>query len=396
MTDPRDVTGPLPRVSREAAEIRRRGEELIDVVAERSRADLRARVGRLRGAAPLIAQSAVAAGIAWYLAQRIGEAVNSDDPAPPIFAPVAAVVSLGSALGQRLRRTVELVVGVALGGGVGDLLIEWIGTGTAQLTLIVALAMTAAVLLDGGQLLVIQAATSSVLVATLVTPDGSLGGLDRFRDTLVGGGVGILVALVLLPLNPLAVARRAVVPVTAGLADALEAVAAALRAGDIDAGLAALTTMRALDPKVASMVTAVATSEEIARVAPMRWRSRDRFGAYADAAPQLDFAVRNGRVIARRSTVLLRGDQPCPPGLVDAIVALAGVVRSVGDEVGKPAEPHESRRGAVDAYALAREAQQPDSPVIVLVLIAQVRSLAYDLLRAGGLNRVDALALLDG
>ena len=34
--------------------------------------------------------------------------------------------------------------------------------------------------------------------------------------------------------------------------------------------------------------------------------------------------------------------------------------------------------------------------MIVLVLIAQVRSLAYDLLRAGGLDRVDALALLDG
>jgi uncharacterized membrane protein YgaE (UPF0421/DUF939 family) len=395
VTDPRDVTGPLPRVPRDAAEIRRRGEELLDEVAARSRANLRTRVGRLQIAAPLILQSAVGAGLAWFLAQRIGDAV-SDNPPTPIFAPVAAVVSLGAALGQRLRRTVELVIGVALGVGVGDLLIGVIGSGTAQLALIVALAMCAAVLLDGGQLLVIQAATSSVLVATIVTPDGSLGGVDRFRDTLVGGGVGVLVALVLLPLNPLAVAQRAVVPVTSGLGDALDAVAAALRTHDIDAGIAALTATRALEPRIASMTTAVDTSQEVARVAPMRWRARERFGVYAEAAPQLDYAVRNGRVLARRSTVLLRGEQPCPPELIEAVSALAVAVRLVGEELEEPGEWRESRRQIVNAYALARGAQQPDSPTIVVVLVAQIRSMAYDLLRATGLNRVDALALLDG
>ena len=395
MTDFRDVTGPLPRVPRDAAEIRRRGEQLLEDVAARSRQNARTRFDRVRIAFPLIAQSASAAAIAWYLAQHLGQAV-SDHPPPPIFAPVAAVVSLGAALGQRLRRTVELVLGVALGVGVGDLLIEAIGSGALQLALIVALAMTAAVLLDGGQLLVIQAATSSVLVATVVTPDGSVGGLDRFRDTLVGGGVGMLVALVLLPLNPLAVAQRAVAPVTSGLAAALDAVAAALRASDIDAGLAALTRTRSLDPAVTAMKTAVATSEEIARIAPMRWRTRDRFGVYSQAAPQLDYAVRNGRALARRATVLLRGDAAGPPELLDAIGALAAAARLVGDELGEAAGPNESRRGLVEAYALARGAHQPDSPVIVVILIAQVRSLAYDLLRATGLNRVDALALLDG
>ncbi|HUR76043.1 MAG TPA: FUSC family protein [Sporichthya sp.] len=395
MADPRDVTGPLPRVPRDAAEIRRRGEEVLEDVAARSRANVRTRIGRLKVAAPLILQSAVAAALAWYLAQHLGNAL-SDHPQAPIFAPVAAVVSLGSALGQRLRRTVELVLGVALGVGVGDLLIKAIGSGTLQLALIVALAMTAAVLVDGGQLLVIQAATSSVLVATIVTPDGSLSGLDRFRDTLVGGGVGILVALILLPLNPLAVAQRAVAPVTTGLADALDAVAAALRAHDIDAGLAALTAARGLEPRVATMNTAVATSEEIARVAPMRWRSRDRFAVYAQAAPQLDYAARSGRVLARRGTVLLRGAEPCPPQLIEAVSALAGAVRLVGEELGGTVESQESRRALVNAYALARGVQQPDSAAILIVLIAQIRTMAYDLLRATGLNRVDALALLDG
>ncbi len=389
--DPRDVTGPLPRVPREAAEIRRRGEELLEDVAARSRADLRTRLGRLRTAAPLIAQAALAAGIAWYLANRI-----SDDSDPPFFAPIAAVISLGAALGQRLRRTLELVLGVALGVGVADLLIAQIGSGTAQLVLVVALAMSAAVLLDGGQLLVIQAATSSVLVATLVPADGSLGGVDRFRDALIGGAVGIVIGLFLLPLNPLAVAKRATLPVTDGLAGGLEQVAAALRARDLDAGRESLTRLRGMDRLVASMTTAVATSEELARFAPVRWRTRDRFGAYTDAAPQLDYAVRNSRVLARRATVLLRTEQNFPPELADAVAALAGASRSVGRQLTEPTDPRESRRLLVDAYATARGAQQPDAGMAVLVLIAQVRSVVYDLLRAGGLNRVDALALLDG
>ncbi len=391
MADPRDVTGPLPRVPRDAAEIRRRGEELLEDVAARSRQDLRARLSRLKVAAPLIGQAALAAGIAWYLANLV-----SDSPDPPFFAPVAAVISLGSALGQRLRRTLELVLGVALGVGVADLLIEAIGSGTGQLIGVVALAMTVAVLLDGAPLLVIQAATSSVLVATLVPADGSLGGIDRFRDALIGGAVGIVVGLFLLPLNPLAVAKRATLPVTGALARGLDAVAAALRTRDSDAGLASLSALRGTDAVVSNMTTALATSEEIARIAPVRWRSRDRFGAYADAAPQLDLAVRNGRVLARRATVLLRSGAEFPPELADAVAALAAAARAVGAQLTEPTEPDQSRRLLINAYALARGAQGPTSPVVVLVLIAQIRSVAYDLLRATGLNRVDTLRFIDG
>jgi Fusaric acid resistance protein-like len=66
----------------------------------------------------------------------------------PFFAPIAAVVSLNGA--RRLRRAVELVVGVSVGVGVGDLLIAAIGSGAWQISLVVALAMAAAVWLDGG------------------------------------------------------------------------------------------------------------------------------------------------------------------------------------------------------------------------------------------------------
>jgi uncharacterized membrane protein YgaE (UPF0421/DUF939 family) len=386
----RDVTGPLPRVPRDAAEIRRRGEALLDEMAERSRADVRTRLARLRMAAPLIMQAAVAAGLAWRLALWIGAGSG-----PPFFAPVAAVVSVGFAIGQRLRRTVELVIGVSLGVGLGDLLIRGIGNGTAQLMLVVLLATAAAVLLDGGQLLVTQAATSSVLVVVLVPTNQGVAGLDRCVNALIGGAVGVAVGLLLLPLNPMTLARRTTLPVTEGMADGLAAVSAALGARDIDAAMAALTTLRGLNAKVTAMTNAVATSDEIARIAPMRRYARERFGGYVEAAPQLDYAVRNARVLARRSTVLLRRGHEAPADLPAAIASLAEAARCLGEELGSERAPTISRRLLLDAYATARGSMGPDTPETAVVVIAELRAVVYDLLRATGLNRVEALALLD-
>ena len=55
----------------------------------------------------------------------------------PFFAPIAAVVSLGTSYGQRLRRVAEVTVGVAVGVFVGDLHGAAVGSGWWQLTLIV-------------------------------------------------------------------------------------------------------------------------------------------------------------------------------------------------------------------------------------------------------------------
>ena len=80
-----------------------------ELVAERSRMSLRARVARLRAKGWVIGQCAVAAGIAWWLAADVF------NHRLPFFAPIAAVVSLGMSYGQRQRRVAEVTIGVALG-----------------------------------------------------------------------------------------------------------------------------------------------------------------------------------------------------------------------------------------------------------------------------------------
>ncbi|MGH8838440.1 MAG: FUSC family protein, partial [Jiangellaceae bacterium] len=170
----------------------RRSEEALEALAARSRQGARDRLRRLRLTAVPIMQCAVGAALAWWVAT--GPLIGHERP---FFAPIAALISLGVGLGQRLPRVVELVVGVAVGVLVGDLLVAWIGTGVAQIALVVALAMVAAVALGGGAVIVTQAAASAVLVATL-TPTADEGvNLDRFVDTLVGGGIGLVVSALL-------------------------------------------------------------------------------------------------------------------------------------------------------------------------------------------------------
>ena len=89
------------------------------------------RVQRWRSKLFAVVQCSIAAGVAWWLAADVL------DHETPFFAPIAAVVSLGTSYGQRLRRVVEVTFGVAIGVFVADLLVVWIGTGAWQLALIV-------------------------------------------------------------------------------------------------------------------------------------------------------------------------------------------------------------------------------------------------------------------
>ena len=110
-------------------------------------------------------QTAVAAVVAWLAA-----GVLLDD-SQPAFAAIAAVICVGATFGQRGQRAVHLTAGVVLGITAADLLISVIGVGAPQLGLLVVLAMLAAVLLGGSEMVVIEAAVSAILLVS-VDPGG--------------------------------------------------------------------------------------------------------------------------------------------------------------------------------------------------------------------------------
>jgi len=359
-----------------------RGDELIDEAARRSRASLRARGARLIANALPIAQTSLGAALAWVVAHDV---IGHQRP---FFAPIAATISLGVTLGARGRRTIEMVVGVSVGVLVGDLLTAAIGHGTWQIALFVALAMAAALALGGGPLLVGQAASSAVLVASLAPPTNGVD-LSRSLDALIGGTIGLGIHY-LLPVDVVGRARRATAPLIAELAGALEDVADALEARDLDRAEAALERARHADALAARLHDAVSVGVETARLAPPRRGARGQLALYAGAAHHLELAVRNVRVLARGAVRALVLEDNVPPHVPLAVRELAAAVRALGRELETGDGAEEVRDAAVRAAGHATQVLEGTSNLSVSVLVGQVRSTAVDLLRALGLEHDDA------
>lgn len=356
----------------DAAELRRR-----------TGVTLRDRVRRVRGSVILSVQAAVAAGLAWYVAHDVLGHVQ------PFFAPIAAVVTLAISVGQRMRRAFEIVAGNAVGILLGELLILVIGRGAWQVSLVVLLAINLAIFIGGSASLVSQAASSGILVATLL-PLSDDYYLSRFVDAVVGGGIALLVMALLLPLNPLTEVQRAVRPLMEALTEGLDRGAEALAHGDSAAAQEALDQMREAESHLRAFGESLTASKELATIAPLHWGKHGLLAAYIDAADHLARALRNSRVLVRRIVSMIRDTEPVPESLVEAVHALSQSVSSLDRELAAAAEPERSRDAAVRAVRSARDAYLAGLGFSGDVVFAQVRSTATDLLRAAGLPREDA------
>lgn len=351
---------------------------------------LHTRLLQLRGSLFLLLQVGIGAGVAWYLATAV---VGHPQP---FFAPIAAVVSMLAAVGQRGRAVLELVAGVAVGILVGELILLGIGRGTWQVSLVVALAYGVTVLLGLGRLARVQACTSAILLATITPMPGSLGNpaLDRFLDALVGGAVGLLVTL-LVPSNPVRVVEREVSAVLGELVQVLRGTAEALRDGASDSAWAALDQARGLAPRLEALGGTIDAASEVSRLSPLRRGQRGHVGLYADSLRWIDYAVRDARVLARRSHVLLRRSLVTPSGLPLAIEHLADAVELFAADLAEQDRFDEVRRQLVRVAQEATATLSPAASLSAVSTVAQVRSVAADLMYASGAEPEDIDAWFD-
>lgn len=353
-------------------------------------AHVRAPVHRLRVAILPILQCSLAAGLAWYLATEVFAHEQ------PFFAPIAAVISLGLSLGQRWRRALEVAIGVTVGVAVGDLIIAAIGSGTWQITVVVAIAMVVAVMLDRGPLVPIQAATSAVLVATLLPP-GGVDGIHRVIDALIGGVVAIVVVAVV-PTHPVLRARRDAAGVLTTVSDVLLDVAEGLRRMDRDLLLEALEEARGTQPEIDAMRSDISGGREISVISPLYWNSRSRLDRITAVADPIDNAVRNVRVLARRAASAVDKNESIKPDIVELIVRLAQAFEVVNDMIladpGQQPDPASAARGLRSIARRSKPELVEGSALSETVILAQIRSTLVDLLMVCGLTRVSAIATL--
>jgi uncharacterized membrane protein YgaE (UPF0421/DUF939 family) len=360
-----------------------RAHPLLEEAAERSRVSARARAERLRDAARAILQATLAATLAWVVATEVV------GHSRPFFAPVSAMITLGLTQGERGRRAVEVVLGVTLGIAIADLLVIGLGTGWWQLALVVALAMSAALLLGSGQMFAQQAAVSAALVATLQPPDGGIS-FARGVDALLGGSIALAISALVLPAHPGRMVREAAAPVLEELAGVLDDVAAGLAARSRDALQAALTRGRAIDPLARRLDQALVVGRETARLAPPRRRLLRTVDVYADAAAQIDLAVRNVRVLARGARRAIDLDENVPPEAADALRELAAAVRALSVALDDPGRAGAVREPALRAAGKATLVLERTGNLSVSVIVGQVRSTAVDLLRGAGMSYDEA------
>jgi hypothetical protein len=360
-----------------------RGRPLIEEAAERSRVSARARVTRVREAGRSLVQVAVAVTAAWLLAHDLIGHVR------PFFAPVAAIITLGLSLGERRRRAIEVALGVTVGIAVADVLVSAVGTGAWQLALVVSLTMAAAQLLGSGRMFTQQAAVSAVLVATLQPPSAGIT-FARAIDALVGGAVALLVNAVVFPANPLRLVREAAGPVLGALAAALDELADAVLARDRDAVHAALMSARAIEGPARALHDTLAVGRDTARIVPTSRGSGDRVDAYAEAAGQIDLAVRNVRVLARAARRAVEVGDAVPPEVAEALRELGTAVRALDRALADPGSAPDVRVHALRAAAGATVVLERTANMSVSTMVAILRAAATDLMRGTGMSYEEA------
>ncbi len=374
----------MPRLRDTDRPLSDRAAPLIEEAAERSRVSMRTRLERLRLSWRSVLQAGVAAGLAWLFATEV---LGHPDP---FFAPVSAIITLGLTVSQRGRRAVEVAIGVAVGIAVGDLLVLAIGVGAGQLTIVVMLATSLAILLGSGQMFVTQAAVSAALVATIQPPTDGVT-FARFIDALAGGTIALIVSGLVLPADPVSLVRRAAKPLLEELAATLDDIVAAITERDRERAEAALRRARGIDELSASFLEAVDVSRETIRYAPPRRRLRGRVEGYADAATQIDLAVRNVRVLARGAIRAVRLDENMPPETAEAVSELAAAVRAYCDGLDNPKAVERVREHALRAAAKATLVLENTGNLSVSVIVGQVRSTATDLLAGTGMATDEAV-----
>jgi uncharacterized membrane protein YgaE (UPF0421/DUF939 family) len=330
---------------------------------------------RLRAMLWPILETAGAAVGAWYLAKLL---LSERETA---FAPIAAVICLGAAIGQQRERALELIGGVVLGVLIADLLVRLLGTGPPQVGLMVVLAMSAAVLVGGGPLLMTEAGVSAIIIGS--TAPSTLGLFPvRPIEALVGGAVAFGVHSLVFPPDPLLHVGRAANAVFSGLGRTLEDLSTALDTGDRGQAERTLEAARAIDRDVRALGDALALGHETARSAPLRWSARPALERQQEIGRHLDFAARDTRVLARDTVRYLRSGGAPVPDLADAVGDLAKALWALAATFDDPRAPEQPRSLALRAAGRATEAMARHADLMLIEIAGQVRSTAADLVRA--------------
>ena len=260
-----------------------------------------------------ILQTAAAAVAAYYVALLLPLDDNK-----PVFASIAAVISIGASYHQRGRRAVELVAGVVVGLTVADLIIHAIGTGPLQIGLMIVIAMSAALAWASrccgsarprarrrrSRRWSARARATRPIVSSKPSSAAwwrSPSPRCSSRPTCAGSSRARR-----RPCSPTSARRWKAWPVRS-------------RKPIPTARRTPCAPPWAIETDLAAFDEAVVTAREMVRFAPPRRGARSVLERHAGTLPHVDFAVGNTGVLARHALRYTRSRLVAPDGLIAAI-----------------------------------------------------------------------------
>lgn len=326
-----------------------------------------------------LVQTAVAAGLAWYLAHDVLAHPQ------PFFAPIAAAVSLSTSNVLRAQRAIQMMVGVTLGIGVGSVVQALLGPGAVPIAIAAFVALGAAVFIGGGfighgMMFANQTVVSAILVLALFR---SGLGWERIFDALIGGALAIVFAVLLFPADPLTLLRNARVGVLGVLHDVLS------RAADIAAGRKdpppdwPLTAVDRVHEQLSGLLEARTTARHVVLIAPRRWRLRDTIAAADHQAVHVALLAGSVLQLARAVAPDADGHREHLSQPVHTVLVVLGAATALADSdpAGACAYTASARRHASELQSTASGKRQ-------LILADVVSACVDDLQRVIDLRHV--------
>ena len=302
--------------------------------------------GRLEGPLLHAVKTAVASGFSWFVtANLLGNQI-------PVFAPLAAVLTVQVTIWQSVSRGLQRVAGVMVGVLVASAFAHVAGIHAWSIAVVIFVSLLLGRAMRLGTQGSIQVPISALLVLVLGATTGGYG-IDRVVDTAIGAACGILVNLAVFPRIHLGEANARVRSLAEGLGSLVRGVAAWVDRAEAATGTSPenpsptsppgdaaaapppedpdslLGAARLLSDQVTAAARAVGNAEESWRWHPAGRRQRQAVENLHAAIPVLEMVERQVRGIARTAAEAgTRWDLPPP-----AAAALTQLLIQVASEL---------------------------------------------------------------
>jgi uncharacterized membrane protein YgaE (UPF0421/DUF939 family) len=316
-------------------------------------------------------QMAVAAALAWALAQLLLDA-------PGGYGPITAIVAMGLGRERRIARSMVLLGGLLLGTAVAEVAGSVFGLGWWQVGVVLGATAILAGLLFDRDLAVTYATINAVVLNGIPASDGWM------PTRLIDGALGVAAALVvtygIVPSRPHRQLADRLRTVAARAADGLELSADELRS-DVDDRRpdSARDAATRIDGELQRVPGTVDYALDLVRWAPLRRRDADRVEALVDASTRLVDALATASTVTRLVDRALVNDVEVGGELIDGLDRAAAALRMLVDDIIDEHPPDDSVAAECRESLEAVLGSGADQAVVIAIQ-EEVRGLLSDLI----------------